>query len=177
MDILTLVALILAVAIGVILFLATRHPDTFAIERSASMQAPPEKIFPLIASPKMMNTWMPFLEPDPNAKLVYSGPDSGQGAANTWAGNRQVGEGRIEVASVEPPSKVTLKLDMVKPMKAANTVVFTLKPSGSATNVTWAMSGRQPFLGKLMNVFIDCDKMVGKQFEKGLGNLKTLAER
>jgi carbon monoxide dehydrogenase subunit G len=176
-DILAIILALIGLAALGVLILAARRPDTFAIERSTRVNAPPDKILPLIASPRAMNTWMPFLEPDPNAKLDYSGPESGVGAANTWAGNRQVGEGRMEVVDVQASSKVTMKLEMVKPMKASNTVVFSLQPNGSGTNVTWNMSGKQPLLAKVMTLFIDCDKMVGSQFEKGLGKLKSIAER
>jgi len=124
-----------------------------------------------------MNTWNPFVEPDPAIKIAYSGPDSGKGAAHTWSGNGKVGEGRIEITDAAPSSRVTMRLDMLKPMKASNLVEFTLQPTGDSTAVSWAMSGRQPFMAKLMTVFIDCDKMVGSQFEKGLGKLKAIAER
>jgi hypothetical protein len=176
-DSLTIILALVGLAALSVYILASRRADTFAIERSTSVNAPPAKILPLIASPKIMNTWMPFLEPDPNAKVAYSGPESGVGAASTWAGNRQVGAGRTEVTDVEALSRVTMKLDMVKPMKASNTVVFSLQPNGSGTKVTWNMSGKQPLMAKIMALFIDCDKMVGGQFEKGLGKLKSVAER
>jgi hypothetical protein len=174
---LTYAAIALAVALVTLLVYAANKPDTFSVRRSTSIGAPPERIFPLINNLRAMNTWIPFLEPDPNAKLDYSGPESGPGAAHSWTGNRQVGEGRIEIADTQPPSMVTLKLDMLKPMKAANTVMFTLQPNGGGTIVTWAMSGHQPLIAKVMNVFINCDKMVGDQFEKGLAKLKAIAER
>jgi hypothetical protein len=124
-----------------------------------------------------MNAWSPFADPDPNIKITYSGPESGVGAAHTWAGNSKVGEGRIEITDVKAPNKVTLRLQMVKPMRADNQVEFTLQPSSNFTNVTWRMSGKQPLLAKVMTLFMDCDKLVGSQFEKGLANLKAMAER
>src|SRR5438067_7612770 len=158
---------LVVVVIGLFAYASTR-PDTFSVKRSTRIGAPAERIFPLIASLKSMNTWNPFVEPDPAIKISYSGPDSGKGAAHTWSGNSKVGEGRIEITEATPPSRVALQLDMVKPMKAHNAVEFTLQPDGNATLVTWAMSGRQPVMAKVMSFFIDCDRMVGSQFEKGL---------
>ena len=131
----------------------------------------------MIANLRSMNAWSPFADPDPNIKIAYSGPESGTGAAHTWAGNSKVGEGRIEITDAQAPNKVALRLQMVKPMQADNQVEFTLQPKGNATNVTWRMSGKQPLLAKVMSLFMDCDKTVGSQFEKGLANLKAMAER
>ena len=176
-DILIYVAVALILVLAGLLAYAATKPDTFHVQRSTGINAPAERIFPLIASLKSMNTWNPFLEPDPAIKLAYSGPDSGKGAAHTWSGNSKVGEGRIEITDAAPSSRVTMQLDMLKPLKGSNAVEFTLQPSGKTTTVTWTMSGRQPFMIRLMSVFVDCDKMVGLQFEKGLGKLKAIAER
>ena len=175
-EILIYVAIALAIVVTILLIYAATKPDTFRIQRSTGINAPAERIFPLIANLKSMNTWNPFVEPDPAIKIAYSGPDSGKGAAHTWSGNSKVGEGRIEVTDAVPSSRVAMQLDMLKPMKAHNAVEFTLQPNGKATTVTWTMSGRQPLLAKLMTIFIDCDKMVGSQFDKGLGKLKAIAE-
>ena len=176
-DILIYVAIALVVLVVALVAYAATKPDAFRVQRSTGINAPAERIFPLIANLKSMNTWNPFVEPDPAIKIAYSGPDSGKGAAHTWSGNSKVGEGRIEITDAAPSSRVTMRLDMLKPMKASNLVEFTLQPTGDSTAVSWAMSGRQPFIAKLMTVFIDCDKMVGSQFEKGLGKLKAIAER
>ena len=176
MEILGYIALALLLAVVALLVYAARKPDTFTIRRSAAIAAPPERLFPLIANLRAMNTWNPFVEPDPAIKVDYSGPEMGKGASHTWSGNRNVGEGSITVTEAVSPKAVAMRLVMLKPMKADNRVDFTLQPEGAQTVVTWAMSGRQPFMGKLVSVFIDCDKMVGKQFEKGLGKLKTIAE-
>lgn len=169
-------AIALVLAAGAVLALAMTKPDHFDIQRSAAIKAPPERIYPMIANLKTMNTWNPFVKPDPNIKVTYSGPDSGKGAAHTWSGNSEVGEGRIEIVDATAPKHVTMLLDMVKPMAARNKVDFSLEPQGEATNVTWEMSGDQPLIGKIVSVFIDCDKMVGQQFEKGLASLKAAAE-
>lgn len=175
-DILIYAAIALAVVVAALLVYAATKPDTFRVQRSTGINAPAERIFPLIANLKSMNTWNPFVAPDPAIKIAYSGPDSGKGAAHTWSGNSRVGEGRIEVTDAAPCSRVAMQLDMFKPMKARNAVEFTLAPNGKTTTVTWAMTGRQPFMAKLMTVFMDCDKMVGGQFERGLGKLKAIAE-
>jgi len=176
-EIFVYVVLALAIVVAALLAYAATKPDTFRVQRSTGINAPAERIFPLIANLKSMNTWNPFVDPDPAIKIAYSGPDSGKGAAHTWRGNGKVGEGRIEITDAVPSSRVAMQLNMLKPMKAHNAVEFTLQPNGSETTVTWAMSGRQPFFAKLMTVFIDCDKMVGSQFERGLGKLKTISEQ
>jgi uncharacterized protein YndB with AHSA1/START domain len=175
-EIVIYVLLALAVVLVALLGYASSRPNTFRVQRSMGINAPAERIFPLIASLKAMNTWNPFVEPDPAIKIAYNGPESGKGAAHSWSGNSKVGEGRIEVTDVVPPSTVAMRLDMLKPLKAHNAVEFTLQPNDTGTTVTWAMSGRQPFMAKLMTLFIDCDKMVGSQFEKGLRKLKVIAE-
>jgi uncharacterized protein YndB with AHSA1/START domain len=176
-DVLIYAVVTLAVVAAALLAYAASKPATFRVQRSTGINAPAERIFPLIANLKSMNTWNPFVEPDPAIKIAYSGPESGKGAAHSWSGNSKVGEGHIEVTDAAPCSRVAMQLDMHKPMKAHNAVEFTLAPNGRTTTVTWAMSGRQPFMAKLMTIFIDCDRMVGSQFEKGLGKLKALAER
>lgn len=176
MDILFYVVLGLLVIVLAIMAYAATKPDTFSIRRSASIAAPPERLYPLIADLRAMNTWNPFVEPDPAVKIAYSGPEMGKGASHTWSGNRNVGEGSITITEAVAPKAVAMRLLMLKPMKADNKVDFTLQPEGRETVVTWAMSGRQPFMGKLVNLFIDCDRMVGRQFEKGLGKLKSIAE-
>src|SRR5215468_7776941 len=127
LDILTYVAIALAVVAVVLLAYAATKPDTFCVQRTTGINAPAERIFPLIANLKSMNTWNPFVEPDPAIKIAYSGPDSGKGAAHTWSGNGKVGEGRIEITDAAPSSRVTMRLDMLKPMKASNLVEFTLQ--------------------------------------------------
>src|SRR5262245_2534644 len=169
------VALGFAVAIAAVLAYATTRPDTFRIARSTSIKAPAEKIFPLINDLRAQATWSPF-EKDPNMKRTHSGAQQGTGAVYEWDGNREVGAGRIAITDSQPSSRVILSLDMIKPFAAHNTVEFTLEPNGDSTGVTWSMHGEQPFLAKVMSVFIDCEKMVAPQFEEGLAKLKALAE-
>jgi uncharacterized protein YndB with AHSA1/START domain len=176
LSILAIIAAIAVVVVVAILIIAATKPDKFRVQRTTSINASPEKIFPLINDLHSHHLWSPF-EKDPEMKKTHSGAPSGKGAVYEWAGNRQVGKGRIEIADTTPPSKVTMKLDMLTPFEAHNLVEFTLEPKGQSTNVTWAMSGGQPYMAKVMGTVINCDKMVGSQFEEGLAKLKVLAEK
>jgi hypothetical protein len=169
------ILIVIAVAVVAVLAYAASKPDTFMVRRSASIAAPPEKIFPMIDDLRAQSAWSPF-EKDPNMKRTHSGAPRGKGAVYAWDGNRQVGAGRIAITESVPSSKVVLLLDMVRPFKAHNTVEFTLDRIGASTNVTWAMQGGQPYMAKVMSLFVDCDKMCGGLFEEGLAKLKALAE-
>jgi uncharacterized protein YndB with AHSA1/START domain len=174
---LAIAAIVVAVLVASVLVYAATKPDSFSVARSISIKAPPENIFPLINDLRGFNRWNPFLKNDPATKLTYSGPDSGKGAAHAWDGNSRVGTGRVEITDVVPASKVVMKLDMIKPIEGHNRVEFTLEPGGDGTNVTWAMSGESAYIAKVMGVVFSVDKMVGGEFEKGLADLKTIAER
>ena len=169
------ILIVIAVAFAAVLAYAASKPDTFMVRRSASIAAPPEKIFPMIDDLRAQSAWSPF-EKDPNMKRTHSGAPRGKGAVYAWDGNRQVGAGRIAITDSVPPVKVVLLLDMVRPFKGHNTVEFTLDRIDAGTNVTWAMQGRQPYMAKVMGLFVDCDKMCGGLFEEGLAKLKALAE-
>jgi len=174
-----IIAIVLALIIAAVLIYAGSKPDTFRVQRSAAIAAPPDKIFPHLNDLHAHRAWSPF-EKDPAMKRTHSGAPAGKGAVYEWEGNREVGKGRIAITESVPSSKLVLALDMLKPFEAHNTVEYTLVPNSNATtattNVTWAMYGTQPFMAKLMSTFIDCDKMVGSQFELGLARLKAIAE-
>lgn len=171
-----LVALGLAVlAIAAVLLLAMRQPDTFRVQRSTLVAAPAERIFPLIADLRQMNSWNPFVKRDTQVKGSYSGPAAGPGATYVFEG-KQAGSGSLRVTDTAVPTRVAMKLDMSAPMAAHNDVLFTLAPEGGATRVSWTMQGHSPFLGKLMGVLLDMDSMVGGAFEEGLAELKLRAE-
>ena len=174
---LKIIGVIAAMAVAAVLLFAANQPDTFRFERGASIQAPPEKIFPLINNLREFNTWNPYAKKDPNLKGRYIGPTAGRGATFAFEGNKDAGKGSIEILSSAPPSKVTMRLAMVEPFEVLNTVEFTLAPRGSATRVTWAMEGPAPFILRVMCLFMDMDKMVGKEFESGLSSLKAIVER
>jgi uncharacterized protein YndB with AHSA1/START domain len=171
------VVLLLVVVVGAVLAYAATKPDVFHVQRSASVKAPPDKIFPLINDFRSWASWSPYEHKDPAMKKTYSGAATGKGAIYEWDGDKNVGSGRIEIADTTPPSRLAIKLDMIKPFAASNRVEFTLQPQGDTTNVTWTMNGHTPYLAKIMHVFLDMDRMVGQDFETGLANLKALAEK
>jgi len=162
--------------LSALLIYASTKPNECHFSRSIHILAPPEKIFPLIDNPRTMNEWNPFVKSDPSIKLSYSGPPSGVGAANDFAGDNRVGAGRAEIIESAPPSKVVVALRMDRPMKCQNRVEFTIAPTEAGCDVTWAMGGRQPFMGKLFSIFVNTEKMVGGAFEVGLAELKARAE-
>jgi uncharacterized protein YndB with AHSA1/START domain len=153
------------------------QPDTFRVQRAAVINAPPEKIFPLIENFQAWGGWSPWENKDPAMKRSFSGPAAGKGAVYTWDGNREVGQGSMEIVEDVPPSKLVLNLDFIKPFEGHSVVTFTLAPQGEATNVTWTMEGPNQFIGKVMGLFCDMDAMIGKDFETGLAGLKALAEK
>ena len=180
-EIIAIVAVVLALAIAVVLILAARKPDTFRVQRATTVKAPPEKIFPLINDFHRWGSWSPYETKDPAMKRSYGGAESGRGAVYAWEGNKNVGSGRMEILDAQAPSKIVIKLDFFTPFEGHNTAEFTMLPQGDATNVTtevtWLMHGPAPFMSRLMQVFINLDNMVGKDFEAGLVNLKRLAEK
>jgi uncharacterized protein YndB with AHSA1/START domain len=169
--------IVIAVLLAALLIYAATRPDTFRIERSIGIQAPPEKVFALINDLRAWSRWSPWEAKDPGMKRSFSWPDSGQGAAYGWEGNKNVGTGRMEIVETSPPSRIVIKLDFMKPFEAHNTVEFSVQPQGTATQVTWAMFGPMPYLSKLMTTFFSMDKMCGKDFETGLSQLKAAAEQ
>jgi len=177
MTILKFAAIAIVLLVGGLLAFAATKPDHFRIQRSATLKAAPERIFPLINDFGRWGAWSPYEKKDPAMKRTFSGPAAGPGAIYAWDGNKDVGQGRMEITQAAAPTLVALKLDFVKPFEAHNRVDFTLKPKGDATEVTWAMHGPMPFLSKVMTVFFDMDQMVGKDFEAGLASLKALAEK
>jgi uncharacterized protein YndB with AHSA1/START domain len=170
------VAIVAIILIIAVLAFAASKPDTFQVQRSTNIKAPPETIYPLISDWHNFPAWSPF-EKDSGMKRTFKGAASGKGAIYEWDGNNKVGAGRIEIKEAVVPSKLVMQLDMIRPMKAQNAVEFTLAAKGGTTDVTWAMQGRTPFVGKLMSLVMNCEKMCGSQFEEGLAKLKSLAEQ
>jgi len=176
-EIIAIIAVVLAIAIAIILILAAAKPDTFRVQRATTVKAPPERIFPLINDFHQWATWSPYENKDPAMKRSYSGTASGKGAVYAWEGNKNVGSGRMEILDASAPAKIVIKLDFFTPFEGHNTAEFTMLPQGDATNVTWLMYGPLPFMGKIMHVFVNMDRMVGKDFEIGLANLKRVTEK
>jgi Polyketide cyclase / dehydrase and lipid transport len=176
-EIIAIIAVALAIAIAVVLILAASKPATFSVARAIDVKAPPEKIFALINDFHQWVSWSPYENKDPAMKRSYSGADSGTGAIYGWEGNSNVGSGRMEILEDSVPSKILIKLDFFKPFEGHNTAEFTILPQGGATHVSWVMRGPAPFISKLMQVFMNLDHMIGKDFEVGLANLKKLTEK
>lgn len=177
LKIFAVIGAVLVAGIAVVLILAAMKPDRFRVSRSAVIKAPPEKIFPLINDFKAWTAWSPYENKDPAMKRTYGSSTSGKGATYAWEGNSNVGAGNMLITDAPQPSKVTLELNMAKPIEAHNIVDFTLVPAGDATTVTWAMRGEAPYFAKIIHVFFNMDKMVGGDFEAGLAKLKAAAEK
>ena len=160
----------LVVLAGAVLAIAATRPDVFRVQRGASIQAPPERIYPLIADFERWGEWSPYEKKDPGMKRSIQGP------VYAWEGNRDVGAGRMEIVEAAAPSKLRLKLDFSRPFEAHNMVEFSLERKGDATRVTWDMQGPAPFISRVIGLFLDMDAMVGKDFEAGLARLKVIAE-
>jgi uncharacterized protein YndB with AHSA1/START domain len=171
------VAAVVAVVVVVVLILAAMKPDSFRVERRATVKADPGKVFLCINDFHNWAAWSPYEKLDPAMQKTFSGAVSGKGAIYEWKGNDKAGTGRMEILESSAPKKITIKLDFLKPFEGHNTSEFTMSPKGDSTEVTWAMQGPSPFMMKIMHVFINMDKMLGKDFEAGLANLKAVAER
>jgi len=170
------VAALVALSLVAVLGLASMQPETFRVERSLTIDAPPEAVLVHLSDFRRWTEWSPWEKLDPNLKRTYGGPASGVGATYAWEGNGDAGQGRMEITEATP-NRVAIDLQFIKPFEARNVAEFVLQPRGDSTNVTWSMSGPNLFVGKVMGLFIDMDAMVGKDFETGLANLKSLAER
>jgi uncharacterized protein YndB with AHSA1/START domain len=177
MKAIVITGVVLAIAIAAVLILAATKPDSFSVQRAAIVNAAPEKIFPLISDFRQWGSWSPYEHKDPAMKRTFSGAPNGRGAVYAWEGDKNVGSGRMEILEAAAPSKIVIKLDFLAPFEAHNTAEFTMLPQGDATRVSWRMHGPAPFMARIMHVFINIDKMVGKDFEAGLANLKRLSEK
>ena len=175
--ILAIVVAVVLATIAAILIYASTRPDSFRVERSTAMNAPPEKIFPYIDGLKRWTEWSPYEGRDPAMKRTYGGAESGKGAVYAWDGNDNVGKGRMEIVDSTPPHRVVIKLDFLKPFEGHNMAELTVEPKGSQTIVTWAMYGSSTFMTKLVGTFMDMDDMIGRDFAAGLAKLKTVVEK
>jgi Polyketide cyclase / dehydrase and lipid transport len=170
------ILLVIVIALAGLFLYAASQPDNFTVSRTLNINAAPEKIFPFLNDFTMWGRWSPYEKMDPAMRRTIAGASSGVGATYAWAGNGKVGAGDMLITASTPSSLVALDLNMRKPMRASNKVTFNLVANGVGADVTGAMHGSSPFIAKLMGVVMNMDKMVGKQFEEGLANLKRLAE-
>ena len=170
-----LLAVIALLIVCMAVFVATR-PATFQVERSITMAAPAGVVFAEINDFHQWSAWSPWEQLDPGMKRTFEGSDAGVGATYSWTGNDKVGEGRMRITESHPNESVGIQLDFIKPFASTNQFTFTLSPDGSSTRVTWHMLGNNNFMSKAMSVMASMDKMIGPDFERGLGQLKRVSE-
>jgi hypothetical protein len=164
------------IAVIAILIMAATKPPVFHVERTIVIAASPQKIDPLLDDFHNWQQWSPWASLDPRMQTTYSGAPAGAGAVYEWRGDRKVGKGRMEIMAAQP-TITSIKLDFLSPFASHNVTNFILQPQGTVTRVTWTMDGPNTYTSKLMTVFVSMDKMIGTDFDKGLANLKTAAER
>ena len=165
----------LGAVVAVFVIVVATRPADFRVERSATLAASPAALFAQVNDHHKFVVWNPFLKLDPNVKNTFSGPGSGVGAVCSWDGNSDIGAGSATIIESKPGELVRQRMDWKRPIEGVATVDFTFKPEGEKTVVTWAMYGKNGFMGKAVSLFMDCDKMVGPQFEKGLADLGKVA--
>jgi uncharacterized protein YndB with AHSA1/START domain len=163
--------------IAVVLIIASTKADSFTVQRSIEIARAPQDVYAVLNGFKRWEEWNPWQKLDPTMKQTREGPSDGAGSVYAWSGNSKAGEGRMEVMSVKPDEEVHIKLNFIRPFKSENQTVFRTETQGAGTKVVWTMTGPMPFISKLMTVFMSMDKMIGKDFEEGLRNLKALMER
>ena len=170
-------AIVVVVIAGILIYAATK-PDSFRVQRVVLINAPPDKVFPLINDLKAWPVWSPYEKKDPAMKRTYGAVTAGKGATYAWEGNKDVGQGSMEILE-STPQKIVIKLDFLKPFEAHNMAEFLLAPrsaaTGGTTDVTWAIYGPSPYMSKVVSTFMDLDKMIGRDFEQGLADLKAAA--
>ena len=167
---------VLAVVVVAILAFAATKPDSFRVERKLVIQAAPDKVFPYLEDPKKTIEWSPWEKKDPNLKKTFSGAAKGKGAVYEWDGNNDIGAGRLEITEVVPNAKVVMDLHFLRPMEGRNIAMYVVTPKDGGSEVAWSIEGPSPFLSKVMCVFMNMDKMIGGEFDKGLADLKVLVE-
>lgn len=173
-----MIAIILAlVFIAILLFIVLiGQSDEFVVSRSATIAAPPARVYPHVNELRNWEAWNPWGKLDPNCKMTYDGPAAGAGSSYSWSGNGKVGAGRCTITDSQPDELVRLRLEFLKPMTATNTAEFTFQPEGSQTVVTWTMLGTNSLGGKAFGLLMNCERMCGNHFEKGLAQMKSVVE-
>ena len=167
----------IAVLIGMLAAFVATRPSDFAISRSATFAAPAPAVFAQVNELRKWEAWSPWAKKDPQAKSSYAGPAAGKDASMSWAGNREVGEGRMSIVESRPNELVRFKLEFFKPFAATNSAEFAFKDEGGRTVLTWTMTGQNNFIGKAVCLVFDMDRMVGGDFENGLANIKGIVEK
>jgi hypothetical protein len=173
---LAIIGVVVVVAIAGILLYAATKPDSFRVQRVVLINAPSDKVFPLINDMKAWTAWSPYEKKDPAMKRTYGAVTAGKGATYAWDGDKNVGQGSMEIVE-SGPRKILIKLDFLKPFEAHNMGEFLLEPKGDSTSVTWATYGPSPYMSKVIGTFMNIDDLIGRDFEKGLADLKAAAEK
>ncbi|MEO8007919.1 MAG: SRPBCC family protein [Betaproteobacteria bacterium] len=173
---LKIILITVAVIIAVFAVVVALQPAEFRVARSATMSAPAQVVYAQVEDLRKWQAWNPWQKIDPAMKLTFAGPATGPGASYTWVGNNQVGEGRLTIIESRPNDLVRIKLEFMNPFAATNTATFNFKSEGDRTTVIWSMEGRNNFIAKALHLVMNMDKMVGGQFEKGLADMKLVAE-
>ena len=169
--------LLALVIIGILLFvIIAGRPDEFKVVRSATMAASPTTVFEQVNDFHKWDNWSPWAKLDPACKNAFSGADAGKDAGFAWDGNNKVGAGRMTITESQSPELIRINLEFLRPFKSTNTTEFTFRPQGNQTLVTWTMTGKNNLMSKVFGLFVDCDTMVGKDFEKGLASIKSIVE-
>ena len=175
-TILLSILLVLVVIVGVFCAVVATRPNEMKVSRTATMKATPAAVFEQVNDFHKWDAWSPWAKMDPNATATFEGPTAGKDAKMSWDGNSDVGEGSMTIVESEPNDHVRIKLDFIKPMPGTNDVLMKIEPKGDETQLTWSMAGEMNFMMKAVGMFMDCDKMVGDQFDKGLANMKGIVE-
>lgn len=176
MAMLKRILFLIAFTVGALAAIVAMRPSHYRIARSTVIQTSPEGVFPLVNDFRNWSQWSPWEKLDPNMKKTFSGAESGKGSSYSWVGNSDAGEGRMTLEESNPNERIGIKLEFIKPFESVSTTTFQFKPEGQATAVTWEMSGENGFVEKAFGLFMDMDEMVGSDFEKGLAQLKSVAE-
>jgi hypothetical protein len=171
----TIVIVVVLLVVGILGYAATR-PDSFEVQRRTTIRAAADSIFPLLDDFHQWSAWSPWEKLDPEMTRTFSGEERGKGAIYAWEGNKKVGQGRMEIVGSNAPTRMTVKLDFIKPWESQNLTDFSLDERADGTTLTWTMRGHHTFMMKLMGVFMSLDKMIGKDFEAGLASIKEIAE-
>ncbi len=171
LKIFSAIVAVVALFLGYVAF----QPAVGTISRSLTIPAPPEQVFPHVNELKKWEAWSPWAKLDPYAKATFEGPDTGVGSAMSWAGNSEVGEGKMTIVESDPAKRVKYRIDFIKPFTNTSDADFQFEPEGSGTKVTWTMTGERPFFARAMCILFQADKMVGETFEKGLASLSAVS--
>ncbi len=171
------IGLVVVAILVLILGYAAILPSDYVVSREITINAPAEKIFPYLNNSKLAEQWGPWSEMDPQAKMIYSGPDDGAGSKASWDSSGQLGTGSATIVESLPNQRVAIQLEYTKPMSMVQLAEYLVRSEGNQSVVTWKVQGKNSFPGRVMCIFMNMDKMVGGMFEKGLSNLKTLVEK